>query len=319
MKLRNIALSFILLTILYGSSLFFLDINNNSIVDIKNAISFLPLLMLLAFISFILRYLRWYWLLSSAGQNVPFLAGFCFYLSGFALTASPGKVGELLRIRYFQRANVPASITISAFIFERASDLLIVLLLGLFAAFSFDFFPLIAIAIILILLFVLILAYKPFYLRLCIYLLYKWQMKKIARFFIVMVRGITGINFWITPRGLLISFTLGGLAWFILSLSFIWLLTTFDVQIDWLAALSTYPIAILAGALSLLPGGIGSTEAAIVTQLVHYDVPLVLAGVVAISIRIATIWFSILCGMAMVLFLELKLISTKNLAYRDAK
>lgn len=312
MKLRNIALSFIVLTIFYGGSLFFLDINNNSIVDIQNALRFLPLLMLLAFISFILRYLRWYWLLSSAGQNVPFIAGFCFYISGFALTASPGKVGELLRIRYFQRANVPASITISAFIFERASDLLVVLLLGLFAAFSFNLFPLIAITIILVLAFVLVLAYKPFYLRFSIYFLYKWKMKKAARFCKVMIRGITGIYYWITPRGLLISLVLGGLAWFILSLSFIWLLSVFNAQVDWFSALSIYPIAMLTGALSMLPGGIGSTEAAIVTQLVHYDVPLVLAGVAAISIRISTIWFAILCGLAMVILLEFKMMSTKN-------
>lgn len=312
MKLRNIALSFILLTILYSCSLFFLDINSSSIVDIQNALSFLPLLMLFTFISFIIRYLRWYWLLSSAGQDVPLIAGFCFYLSGFALTASPGKVGELLRIRYFQRANVPASTTISAFIFERASDLLIVLLLGLFAAFSFNFFSLVAISIIFILAFVLILAYKPFYLRIGIYFLYKWKMKKAARFCKVMVRGITGIYYWITPRGLLVSFVLGGFAWFILSLSFIWLLSAFDAQVEWLSALSIYPIAMLAGALSMLPGGIGSTEAAIVTQLVHYDVPLVSAGIAAISIRIATIWFAILCGMAMVIFLEFKMMSTEN-------
>jgi hypothetical protein len=183
------------ITVLYGASLFFMDLNNSSLADIQNALVFLPQLILLTFVSFILRYLRWYWLLSSAGQNVPFITGFSFYISGFALTASPGKVDELLRIRYFQRANVPASITISVFIFERASDLLVVLLLGLFAAFAFDFFPLIAGAIILILLFLLILAYKPFYLRLCVYFLYKWQVKKMARFFRVMVKGIKGIYF----------------------------------------------------------------------------------------------------------------------------
>lgn len=312
MKLRSIALSFVAVTLLYGLSLFFLDIYSGSLDDIKNALAFFPTLMLLTFISFIFRYLRWYWLLCSVGQNIPFIAGFCFYIAGFALTASPGKVGELLRIRYFQRVKVPASITISAFIFERASDLLIVLLLGLFAAFAFDFFLLIAIAIVLILSFILILVYKPVYLQLCVCLLYKRKMRKAARFFRVISNGITGVHFWITPKGLLVSFFLGGLAWFILSLSFIWLLSVFDSHVSWLSALSIYPIAMLAGALSMLPGGIGSTEAAIVTQLVHYDVPLILAGIAAISIRISTIWFAILCGLAMVLLLEFKMISTKS-------
>jgi uncharacterized protein (TIRG00374 family) len=81
---------------------------------------------------------------------------------------------------------------------------------------------------------------------------------------------------------------------------------------DWFAALSIYPIATLAGALSILPGGIGSTEAAIVAQLTYYDAPLVSAGIAAISIRIATIWFAILFGLGMVIFLEFKMMPTKT-------
>lgn len=314
MKLRSVALSFVVVTLLYGVSLFFLDIKSNSLVDIQKSLHLLPFLMLLTFISFIFRYFRWYWLLSSAGQKIPFLVGFSYYLSGFALTASPGKIGELLRIRYFQRASVPASITVSAFFFERACDLLVVLLLGLYAASAFDFFPLIAVTIILVLLFILFLAYKPLYLRFCVCFLYKFRLRKSARLFKVLVRGVTGIRCWITPYKLLISLTLGGLAWFTLSLSFIWILSTFDARVDWLPAMSIYPIAMLAGALSMLPGGIGSTEAAIVTQLVYYDVPLILAGIAAISIRIATIWFAILCGLVAVILLEFNVMSPKKLA-----
>lgn len=314
MKLRSVALSFVAVTLLYGLSLFFLDIKSNSLVDIKRSLHLLPFLMLLTFVSFIFRYVRWHWLLSSAGQKIPFLVGFSYYLSGFALTASPGKIGELLRIRYFQRASVPASITISAFFFERACDLLVVLLLGLYAASAFDFFPLIAFTIIVILFCILFLVYKPLYLRLCVYFLYKFRLRKSACLFKVLVRGITGIQCWITPYRLLISLALGGLAWFTLSLSFIWLLSTFDTEVGWLPAMSIYPLAMLAGAVSMLPGGIGSTEAAIVTQLVFYDVPLVLAGLIAISIRIATIWFAILCGLVAVILLELKILSDRELA-----
>ena len=312
MRLRNIALSFAAVTVFYGIALFFLDIKANSLDGIKNTLQFLPMLMLLTFMSFILRYIRWYWLLMTAGYTVPFLAGFSFYLSGFALTASPGKIGELLRIRYFQYVNVPASITISAFVFERACDLLVVLLLGLFAASAFDFFPLIAVAIITILLCLLTLAYKPTYLRYCIYFLYKLHLRKSAHFFKLLVKGISGINCWMTPSRVFISIVLGGLAWLVLSLSFIWLLSSFNVDVDWLPALSIYPIAMLAGALSMLPGGIGSTEATIITQLVYYDVPLVLAGMAAISIRITTIWFAIFCGVAMVILLEFKMLHTKK-------
>jgi hypothetical protein len=85
-------------------------------------------------------------LLGRQGLDVQWKQGFLAYLSGFALTASPGKVGELMRVRYFSPMGVPADQVIACFIFERVLDLIAVLLLlmllvgtvpGIPAAFSF--------------------------------------------------------------------------------------------------------------------------------------------------------------------------------------
>jgi uncharacterized protein (TIRG00374 family) len=129
-------------------------------------------------------------------------------------------------------------------------------------------------------------------------------MHKLARLVKTMTKDISGIYYWMTPKGIFISLALGSAAWLLLSLSFIWLLSMLSIDIDWITALSIYPIAMLAGAVSMLPGGIGSTEAAIVAQLASYDVPIAVASIAAICIRIATIWFAILCGAVMVVKLE---------------
>ena len=141
----------------------FIDTSSESITEIQEILKFIPLLMLVAFATFLLRYIRWHWLLLSANYSVPFLQGFSFYLSGFALTASPGKLGELLRIRYFHRVNVSPSIVIAAFFYERIFDLLVVLTLGLLASFTFDFFPLVAAVVTSIVVCVLILSKNPYY------------------------------------------------------------------------------------------------------------------------------------------------------------
>ncbi len=94
------------------------------------AFSQLPVLMSLALLSYGLRYARWYWLLKWAGYEVHLLRGWLAYLSGFALTATPGKVGELIRIRYFERLGVAADKVMSAFVFERALDILVVFALA---------------------------------------------------------------------------------------------------------------------------------------------------------------------------------------------
>ncbi|MEE7546167.1 flippase-like domain-containing protein, partial [Xanthomonas sp. Kuri4-1] len=93
------------------------------------ALATLPVLL-----SFALRYQRWRRLLHSQGDLIPWWPGALAYLSGFAFTASPGKAGELLRIRYYARMQVPASRTLAAFLFERALDLVVVTALGAGAA-----------------------------------------------------------------------------------------------------------------------------------------------------------------------------------------
>ena len=54
----------------------------------------------------------------------------------------------------------------------------------------------------------------------------------------------------------------------------------------------------------MLPGGIGSTEAAIVSLLVASDVPIETATLAAIGMRIATLWGAIVWGLAALVWLE---------------
>ncbi len=62
----------------------------------------------------------------------------------------------------------------------------------------------------------------------------------------------------------------------------------------------------LAGAASMLPGGIGSTEVAIIAMLSVFNAPLGSATLAAIGIRFATMWFAVVCGFVSVGLLEFK-------------
>jgi uncharacterized protein (TIRG00374 family) len=65
-------------------------------------------------------------------------------------------------------------------------------------------------------------------------------------------------------------------------------------------------MAMLAGAASMLPGGVGSTEAAIVLQLKWHDIDTYESLFVAVVIRLSTMWFSVFCGFVAILFQEIK-------------
>ena len=131
MKLVKAAWGYGLIVGIYLMILLWVDAQKGFIELLPTALRQLPALMFFALVSFGLRYARWFYLLRLAGSHVSVWQGWLAYLSGFAFTATPGKVGELVRIRYFGRLQVNASRVMSAFVFERALDLVVVLVLDM--------------------------------------------------------------------------------------------------------------------------------------------------------------------------------------------
>ena len=87
-------------------------------------------------------------------------------------------------------------------------------------------------------------------------------------------------------------------------MSFVLLLHQLGAGLPVLAGLSVYPMAMLAGAVSMIPGGLASTEATIVVLVTSQGASAGTAALAAIGIRLATLWFAILCGLLAVALLE---------------
>lgn len=266
----------------------------------------LPVLMSLALLSYGLRYVRWYCLLKWSGHPGPVLSGWWAYLSGFALTATPGKVGELLRIRYFGRLGVSADRVMSAFVFERALDLAVVFVLAAMFIADEHMFWLVASFVALFLVALVVAGLYPEILRRLSFFCVQKQWMRSSRLFEFLANVLRGCRAWIKPWPIVISLMIGAAAWLLTSFAFVYLLDRLNIQIPWLAALSTYPMAMLAGAASMLPGGVGSTEAAIVLQLKWHEVDTSTALLAAVVIRLGTMWFSVFCGFAAILVQEVQ-------------
>jgi uncharacterized protein (TIRG00374 family) len=76
------------------------------------------------------------------------------------------------------------------------------------------------------------------------------------------------------------------------------------ISIDATTVFAMYPLAMLVGAASMLPGGVGTTELTIVLLLGFYGVSTGVATLAAVAIRLATIWFAMLVGFMAVATLE---------------
>lgn len=296
LKVRSAAIGFGLLSGVYLFALLWFDSRGETVSEIPKMTSALPVLLGITVITWVIRYIRWYWLLNRAGNKTSFASGFLAYLSGFAFTATPGKVGELLRIRYLAPQGVPPWKVLAAFVYERASDLLAVLLLASFAIVRMDIFVFVSGFVVIFLGIIALLMAKPAWLRRMSAWLRMFRLVRLVRIINSLRNGLSGCRIWLTPLDVFVSLGLGVIAWGLTSFSFVYLLVHLGIALPMNQAIGIYPIAMLAGAASMLPGGVGSTEVTIVAFLTMFDVPINAAALAAMGIRLATLWFSVICG-----------------------
>ena len=274
--------------------------------------SLAPVLCGASWLSYVLRYARWRWLLGRAGRPVAGVPGFLAYVAGFAFTATPGKVGELLRVRYFGQQGVPGATVVGAFVFERAMDLVVVLALGSLYVVRPDVWLFVAFFVAGFLACLALVAWRPQLLfRMAAWIRARGG-PRLSRPLVLLGQGLLQTRRWLTLPDLLVSLACGFAAWGLTSWAFLHLLRALaGLPVPTMQVLAMYPLAMLAGAASMLPGGIGSTEVALVALVAAAGVPVAVGAVAAVGIRLATLWFAIACGVASVAILELRQAGTQ--------
>lgn len=294
----------LVVSISYLATLLALDRGRSAFDRLAEIAPILPGLALASFVSYALRFARWRRLLASIGYPTPLARGFLAYLAGFAFTATPGKVGELIRIRYFAAMGVPHARVVSCFIIERSLDLVVLLLLasliagqarGLAAAVAFVAFVLVA---------VIALGRARRLRRWLQHLLRVSGYRRLARWTRVLMFGISATAQFATPRLLVPAAVLGVAAWTIQCLGFALALWALGVALPWRVLFSVPPAAMLIGAASMVPGGIGTTEAATVVLLAQFGADLDSAVLAAIAMRLGSIWVAVIVGFGAMWWLE---------------
>jgi len=193
----------------------------------------------------------------------------------------------------------------SAFVFERALDLIVVFCIASVWVVDWPIFGLAATFVSLFLLSIGLVMFRPFWLQAIGSVCESKGFGRLARLLFFLAESLTGCRVWLKPWPLFLSLLLGVASWSITALAFVHLLYSLNLEVPLFAAFSAYPLALLAGAASMLPGGVGPTEAAIIVQLQWHGVPFALALLASVVVRLSTIWFSVACGLVAIFFEEL--------------
>ena len=84
----------------------------------------------LSLLNYALRVWRWRLYLQRLGHDLPWGFVSLTFMAGFAFTLSPGKLGEMVRARYYLPRGISASSLTGAFFVERLLDLLAMIILA---------------------------------------------------------------------------------------------------------------------------------------------------------------------------------------------
>lgn len=260
-------------------------------------LSILGLALLLSLVNYGLRFLRWRAYLKRLGHTLPWRDDLRIYLAGFALTTTPGKAGEMLRSVLLDRFHVPASHSIAAFLVERFSDLItVVLLTALGASFYPPALPWVIGTLAASLLILLLLLIPNVLERFIHFVAHRFQ-SLLRR----LVRLIQAARRCLTPGPLLLGIGLGILAWGAEAVAFHTLLIAIEHPLPLPVSVFIYAFAMLVGGLSFLPGGLGGAEAVMTGLLVWQGLPQTEAVAATVLIRLATLWFAVAIGLFIVI------------------
>jgi len=256
-------------------------------------------------VNYALRYLRWIFLLRHLGDRFPFIDGMICYFGGFALTTTPGKAGEAIRSIYFHRRyQTPSAHTLAAFLTERASDALASIILAIIAIYTFKDMRWLGAGFTVAIFVVVLMINKPTLLMKVIgnirHIKSKVIQSVVDQIPIFLARTSSLLSIKMLGIGIMIALV----SWSAEGYGFSWLAHRLGGEASTLLYISIFAIAMIAGAVTFLPGGLGGTEAVMYILLKLTGMGDSEAWTTTLICRLATLWFAVMLGVISLIWLE---------------
>jgi uncharacterized protein (TIRG00374 family) len=277
-----------------------------------------PLILLVTFGNYALRFIKWEYYLRQIGvRGLRRTDSFLIYFSGLGMTVTPGKIGEWLKSYLLKEVHgTPVTRSTPILLAERLTDslgLLIIAGAGV-AVFGPEYWPVIGAIAVGAVVVIAVSRHRPAAHGLLGLLA---RVPVVRRFEPHFEELYESTYVLMQPGGVALMTALSVVSWFFEVLAFYLVLTGLGVggSFDTLfKAAFILPIATLAAAFLATPGGLGVAELGItsLTQRLLVKAPAfadprATATLATILVRLATLWFGVLLGLAMFALLARKL------------
>jgi uncharacterized membrane protein YbhN (UPF0104 family) len=292
----------ILLSVAFGAVIYLALTIYGQSADVGRALSgfrwtYLPLMLGLASLNYATRFIKWHYYLHLLGIHVPLGRSFTVFLSGLVMTVTPGKMGEVLKSFLLRETDgVEVSKTAPVVLAERMSDLVALVALTLMGLASVGLglgAPLIGLGLVAggmvvasqrrLSLGAIALLERPACLN---------------RFAGRLRKAYESASRLLGLKAMLLATVISVPAWFWECAAFYFALRGTNAALPLLKAMSIYGFSSVAGALSMLPGGLGVMEGSLAGLLAGSGVDRAEAVGATLIIRACTLWFAVAVGAA---------------------
>jgi len=268
---------------------------------------FIPVL-LLSLGNYLTRFLKYEYYTKVLNIKIDRKMNFVIFLSSFVMSVTPGKVGEVFKSYLLKEQNgTQISKSAPIILAERITDFISLIMLSLVGVIMFGYESklIIIIGSLFIALIFLISSKKFSFLIIGFFERFAF-FNKISQKVLIAYDSIYKM---VRIKELIICIILSILAWFCECLGMYIVINSFGeispIHIDIFVSTFIYGFATIAGSVTMLPGGLGATDASITFLLISLkSVAQSVAVAATLLVRVATLWFAVIIGIAAVLYYQ---------------
>lgn len=302
---NNLIISIFITVIIFFAITVFADFNSVKEAFTKFNWMLLPVLLLLSLGNYFVRFFKWEYYLRLLGIKISLSQSIKIFFSGLSMSASPGKMGEVLKSFLLKEIiNEPISKTASVIFAERLTDFLSLTFLAILGIYFFQYTAIWIYFVLIFFVMLIVIISNQRIAELIINVIKKYSFLISHSSKIINLYEST--NILLQPIPLLKMLLISIFSWALECFAFYLILLNFDSDVTILLPTFVYALSTIAGAVSMLPGGIGVTEGTLSLILISSGISKEDAIASTIIIRVVTLWFAVLLGSIVLFFFQKK-------------
>jgi len=258
--------------------------------------AYIPLILTLTFLNYLLRFFKWHYYLGCIGIKIRGIDSLGIFLSGLAMALTPAKLGEVFKSYLLKRLNgTEVSKSVPVIIAERISDMLGLLILAAISFSAIQYGKEVLIIVLAVLLTLIAILQSR---QLCLKLLGVFKsVPLINKLSDSLIMAYESAYTLFRLKNLAVAVSISVLSWGFECLAMYFVLAGFGTDASVLLSTFVSSFSTLAGGISMVPGGLGVAEGSIAGLLMLSGISKGISASATVIIRFCTLWFGVTVGL----------------------